>query len=81
MKRLFPFLFLLLLGPSFHLNATPTGGIPAPVLKWQKGGCFSSWCETGWYASPAVADIDNDGQQEILWGSLRFGGSEWEQRQ
>lgn len=70
MKRLFPFLFLLLLGPSFHLNATPTGGsIPAPVLKWQKGGCFSSWCETGWYASPAVADIDNDGQQEILWGA------------
>ena len=84
MKRLFPFLFLLLLGPSFHLNATPTGGIPAPVLKWQKGGCFSSWCQTGWYASPAVADIDNDGQQEILWGAYDLvalngsnGSEEW----
>ncbi|MBL8057784.1 MAG: VCBS repeat-containing protein [Anaerolineales bacterium] len=41
----------------------------APVLKWQRGGCFSSWCQTGWYASPAVADLDNDGQPEVIWGS------------
>jgi hypothetical protein len=33
-------------------------GLQAPVLKWQLGGCFSSWCETGWYSSPAVANID-----------------------
>jgi hypothetical protein len=37
-----------------------------PVLKWQHGGCFSSWCETGWYASPAVADIDGDGSPEVI---------------
>ncbi len=43
--------------------------ISAPVLKWQRGGCFSSWCQTGWYASPAVADLDNDGQPEVIWGS------------
>lgn len=43
--------------------------VSAPVLKWQRGGCFASYCQTGWYASPAVADIDNDGQPDVLWGS------------
>jgi hypothetical protein len=41
-------------------------GVQAPVLKWQRGGCYSSWCETGWYSSPAVADIDSDGQAEVI---------------
>jgi hypothetical protein len=40
--------------------------IQAPVLKWQQGGCYSSWCETGWYASPAVADLNNDGSAEVI---------------
>jgi hypothetical protein len=41
--------------------------IGAPTLKWSR--CWpGSWCETGWYASPAVADIDGDGQKEVLWG-------------
>jgi FG-GAP-like repeat len=40
--------------------------IAAPVLKWQQGGCFSSWCETGWYASPAVADLDGNGTMEVI---------------
>lgn len=43
--------------------------VSAPVLKWQRGGCFSSWCQTGWYASPAVADLDGDGTKEVVWGS------------
>jgi hypothetical protein len=46
-----------------------TLAIGAPVLKWQRGGCFASWCQTGWYASPAVADLDKDGQPEVIWGS------------
>ena len=40
--------------------------VQAPVLKWQYGGCYSSWCETGWYSSPAVADLDNDGVPEVI---------------
>ncbi|WP_419624985.1 FG-GAP-like repeat-containing protein [Thiolapillus sp.] len=41
------------------------GSIAAPVLKWQLGGC-TSWCETGWYSSPAVADLDKDGKPEVI---------------
>ncbi len=40
--------------------------IAAPVLKWQQCGCYNSWCETGWYSSPAVADLDSDGDMEII---------------
>ena len=43
--------------------------VAAPVLKWQHGGCYSSWCETGWYSSPAVADLDGDGSQEVIGGT------------
>lgn len=37
-----------------------------PVLKWERGGCYSSWCETGWYSSPAAADLDGDGKLEVI---------------
>src|SRR2546425_10288598 len=50
-------------------GASPSYAIATPVLKWAYGGCFSSWCQTGWYSSPAVADINGDGKQEVLWGS------------
>src|SRR5258706_15977786 len=35
-------------------------------LEWQR--CPPWYCETGWYASPAVADLNHDGQPEALWG-------------
>ena len=41
-------------------------GIQMPVMKWQRGGCYYDACETGWYASPAVADIDFDGRAEVI---------------
>ncbi len=46
-----------------RLSATT---IQTPTLKWKNGGCFSSWCETGWYSSPAVMDVDDDGQSEVI---------------
>lgn len=46
--------------------AEPGTAIQPPVLKWQLGGCFNSWCETGWYSSPAVADLDGDGSAEVI---------------
>jgi len=52
MKRILLFLTLLLIvAPGSR--AAPA--LQAPMLKWQRGGC-TSWCETGWYSSPAVAD-------------------------
>jgi len=41
-------------------------GIAPPVLKWQRGGCYTSWCETGWYSSPAAVDLDGDGIKEVI---------------
>lgn len=40
--------------------------IPAPVLKWAYGGCYASWCETGWYSSPAAVDVNGDGTAEVI---------------
>ncbi len=48
------------------VSPEPVFGYDAPVLKWQNGGCYNSWCETGWYASPAVADLNGDGEWEII---------------
>ena len=63
----------LAIGSSGRLPAVPTRAaaqspqaVQAPLLKWQRGGCYSSWCETGWYSSPAVGDIDGDGQPEVI---------------
>jgi uncharacterized repeat protein (TIGR01451 family) len=46
-----------------------TPAIQSPILKWQKGGCYSSWCETGWYSSPAVADLEGDGVVQVIGAS------------
>ena len=62
-----PIILLCLLTASSmpsHARATPSFGSPA--LKWQLGGCYNSWCETGWYSSPATADLDGDGQEEVI---------------
>jgi hypothetical protein len=37
-----------------------------PTFRWER--CPPAYCETGWYASPAVADVDGDGQVDVLWG-------------
>lgn len=43
-----------------------SAAVELPVLKWEFGGCYSSWCETGWYSSPAVADLDGNGDFEVV---------------
>jgi uncharacterized repeat protein (TIGR01451 family) len=52
--------------PSLRRGSGQAQAIQAPVLKWQRGGCYASWCETGWYSSPAVADLDGDGSVEVI---------------
>lgn len=64
----------LLFGAAVCATRSPAAprspsAVQAPVLKWQRGGCFASWCQTGWYASPAVADLDRDGAPDVIWGS------------
>ena len=51
---------------GFSVRAAPVQLIGTPTIQWEYGGCYSSWCETGWYSSPAVADLDNDGAMEVL---------------
>ncbi len=50
-------------------NAVQALTFSAPVLKWQRGGCYSSWCETGWYSSPVVVDLEGDGSLEVVTAS------------
>ncbi len=70
MKTALAFLLIVLLAaPVGQARSTASTAIAAPVLKWQRAGCYVSWCETGWYASPAVADLDKDGAPEVIGGA------------
>jgi hypothetical protein len=42
------------------------GEVSTPVLKWSLGGCYSSWCETAWYSSPALVDVNGDGVLDVV---------------
>lgn len=64
-------LLALLLSGGRHGAVLPVlaQSVGVPVIEWQNAGCYSSWCETGWYSSPAVADLDGDGTIEVLGGA------------
>ncbi|HNT24682.1 MAG TPA: VCBS repeat-containing protein [Anaerolineales bacterium] len=74
MKRLPSLLILVILSTLLPLSTAPhaannaaVSAIQAPVLKWAYGGCSAGgWCQTGWYSSPAVGDIDGDHQAEVI---------------
>lgn len=36
------------------------------TLKWDKGGAYNSWSETGWYSRPAYSDVNGDGKKELV---------------
>ena len=60
-------LTLVLVSQFVFASPQPIGTANTLLLKWQR--CYpGNWCETGWYASPAVADLDKDGKPEVLWG-------------
>ncbi|MBI5302271.1 MAG: VCBS repeat-containing protein [Chloroflexi bacterium] len=64
--------FAFFLAPIAQPTSATPRAISAPVLKWQNGGCQTTWCRTGWYSSPAVADLDNDGKPEVIWTDYRI---------
>ncbi|MEI7771093.1 MAG: VCBS repeat-containing protein, partial [Chloroflexales bacterium] len=66
---------VLLGGALAPARAAPLAlAVAQPVLKWQYGGCAAPphYCDTGWYASPAVADLDKDGKPEVIWGGYKL---------
>jgi hypothetical protein len=50
----------------FAVFPASSSGFGAPQLLWQYGGCYNSWCETGWYSSPAVADLFGNGTMQVI---------------
>jgi hypothetical protein len=71
--------------PAQRASATALAApLVNPTPKWAYKGCFSSWCQTGWYASPAVADLNGDGKPEVIWSPYSIyvvdgatGGAVW----
>ena len=57
---------LMAIAGIYDSAAGTRAAVQAPVLKWQHGGCYSSWCETGRYSSRLVAYLDEDGKPEVI---------------
>jgi len=86
---LLPLLALLTAGRAQNASAQPPtapAGPFTPSLLWQRCPSNPGYCETGWYASPAVADINHDGVPDVLWGGYTLmavngatGHIEWNQ--
>ncbi len=62
---------VLLIAPLGLARSSATAAVATPVLKWAYGTCQAAphFCENGWYASPAVADLDGDSKPEVIWGN------------
>lgn len=56
-------------GPPARAQQSESPSFGTPVLKWQRGGCEAGGCDTGWYSSPAIVDLDRDGTAEVVWGA------------
>ena len=42
-----------------------TASSPPPALLWSSGGC-TTFCQTGWYSSPAVYEFSGDGNVYVI---------------
>jgi uncharacterized repeat protein (TIGR01451 family) len=65
------FLFLLILLPFPPVKAQEivepaAAAVQKPTLLWHAGGCSGIYCQTGWYSSPAVTNMDSDPQAEVI---------------
>lgn len=56
----------------------------SPQLKYANAGTYELWTEESYYSSPAIYDIDNDGQPEIIFSNYSItvldaatGQTEW----
>ncbi|MBN1580928.1 MAG: VCBS repeat-containing protein [Anaerolineae bacterium] len=64
-------LFLVFVASSSNLLICRSDVVSLPrsvqtrAFDWAYGGCTSG-CETGWYSSPAIADLDGDGTMEVI---------------
>ena len=71
---------LILMFSSVAVSAEYT----TPVLKYTNAGTFDTWTEEAYYSSPAVCDIDDDGELEIIFSNYtitvlnaKTGKTEW----
>ncbi|KAJ5066404.1 hypothetical protein M0811_13685 [Anaeramoeba ignava] len=55
MKKTIKITIILFFSVMVCLNQAPNS-ISKPELLWSYVGCYSSWCETGWYSSPALLE-------------------------
>jgi uncharacterized repeat protein (TIGR01451 family) len=86
---LVPLLALLSAGQASRAAAQPPAHPAAPFAPtqlWRTCPSPPGYCETGWYASPAVADINHDGVADVIWGGYTLmavnganGHIEWNQ--
>lgn len=53
----------LILCAALTMASAANAQLAAPQLKWAYGGCFNSWCQTGWYSSPVVLSVS--GQKAV----------------
>ncbi len=61
-------IIFLLFAPYLLAGLQPglvSAEISAPVLKWQNGGCYPTWCHRAYYSPVTVIDLDGD-ETEIL---------------
>jgi len=74
------FLNLLLIFSSVSVSAKFT----TPSLRYTNAGTYETWTEESYYSSPAVCDIDSDGEDEIIFSNYsitvldaKTGRTEW----